>query len=143
MKFKGFWYDGLLISLSAGIAAFFIVLIAFVNPKLAISAGIAFLIICVFAVYRALSAKGRYKRFLIKTTKERQPNFRVAFFILINHDFLNANHHNHLQNHKRKNLRLAFDATCYKIRPQQDGRHQHDVQTARIFSHRENRTDRY
>ncbi len=70
MKFKGFWYDGLLISLSAGIAAFFIVLIAFVNPKLAISAGIAFLIICVFAVYRALSAKNRYKRFLIKTTKK-------------------------------------------------------------------------
>ena len=52
------------------LAAFIIVLIAFVNPKLAISAGIAFLIICVFAVYRALSAKGRYKRFLIKTTKK-------------------------------------------------------------------------
>jgi hypothetical protein len=75
MKFKGFWYDGLLISLSAGIAAFFIVLIAFVNPKLAISAVIAYLIICVFAVYRALSAKGRYKRFLIKTTKKQVQAF--------------------------------------------------------------------
>lgn len=70
MKFKGFWYDGLLITLSAGIAAFFIALTAFVNPKLAISESIAFLTICILAVYRALSAKNRYKRFLTKTTKK-------------------------------------------------------------------------
>ena len=70
MKFKGFWYDGLLIFLAGGIGAFFVALTAFVNPKLAISEGIAFLIICIFAVYRALSAKKRYKKFLVKTTKK-------------------------------------------------------------------------
>ncbi|MBQ8014691.1 MAG: hypothetical protein IJ264_00730, partial [Clostridia bacterium] len=70
MKFKGFWYDSLLISLTAGIAAVFVAMTAFVEPKLAIAEGVAFLIVCIFAVYRALSAKNRYKRFIIKTSKK-------------------------------------------------------------------------
>lgn len=70
MKFKGFWYDSLLISLAAGIAAVFVAMTAFVEPKLAIAEGVAFLIVCVFAVYRALSAKNRYKRFIVKTSKK-------------------------------------------------------------------------
>ncbi len=70
MKFKGFWYDGLMISLTAVIAAAFVAMTAFVEPRLAIAECIAFLIVCVIAVYRALSAKNRYKRFLIKTSKK-------------------------------------------------------------------------
>lgn len=70
MKFKGFWYDSLLISLTAGITAVFIAMTVFVEPRLAIAECIAFLIVCVFSVYRALSAKNRYKRFLIKTSKK-------------------------------------------------------------------------
>ncbi len=70
MKFKGFWYDSLLICLTAGISAVFIAMTVFVEPRLAIAECIAFLIVCVFAVYRALSAKNRYKRFLIKTSKK-------------------------------------------------------------------------
>ncbi|MBQ2694138.1 MAG: DHH family phosphoesterase [Clostridia bacterium] len=70
MKFKGFWYDSLMICLTAGIAAVFIAMTAFVEPRLAVAEGIAFLIVCVIAVYRALSAKNRYKRFIIKTSKK-------------------------------------------------------------------------
>lgn len=70
MKFKGFWYDSLLICLTAGIAAVFITMTVFVEPRLAIAECVAFLIVCVIAVYRALSAKNRYKRFIIKTSKK-------------------------------------------------------------------------
>lgn len=70
MRFKGFWYDSLLICLTAGIAAVFITMTVFVEPRLAIAECIAFLIVCVIAVYRALSAKNRYKRFIIKTSKK-------------------------------------------------------------------------
>ena len=70
MKFKGFWYDGLLISLAAAVSAVFIVMTVFVEPRLAIAEGIAFLIVCGIAVYRALSAKKRYKRFISKTSKK-------------------------------------------------------------------------
>ncbi len=70
MKFKGFWYDSLMICLTAGIAAVFIAMTAFVEQRLAVAEGIAFLIVCVIAVYRALSAKNRYKRFIIKTSKK-------------------------------------------------------------------------
>ncbi len=69
MKFKGFWYDGLLICLAAAASAVFIVMTVFVEPRLAIAEGIAFLIVCIIAVYRALSAKNRYKRFIAKTSK--------------------------------------------------------------------------
>ncbi len=70
MKFKGFWYDSLMICLTAGISAVFIAVTAFIEPRLAVAEGIAFLIVCVIAVYRALSAKNRYKRFIIKTSKK-------------------------------------------------------------------------
>lgn len=70
MKFKGFWYDSLMICLAAGFSAVFIAMTVFVEPRLAIAEGIAFLIVCVIAVYRALSAKNRYKKFLIKTSKK-------------------------------------------------------------------------
>lgn len=59
-----------MICLTAGIAAVFIAMTAFVEQRLAVAEGIAFLIVCVIAVYRALSAKNRYKRFIIKTSKK-------------------------------------------------------------------------
>lgn len=70
MKFKGFWYDGLMIFLAAAIAAVFIVMTALVEPRLAVAECIAFVLVCVIGVYRALSAKNRYRRFLIKTSKK-------------------------------------------------------------------------
>ncbi|MBQ2848000.1 MAG: DHH family phosphoesterase [Clostridia bacterium] len=69
MKFKGFWYDSLIICLIAGIAAAFIAMTVFVEPRLAIAESIAFLIVCVIVVYRAITAKNRYKKFIIKTSK--------------------------------------------------------------------------
>lgn len=70
MKFKGFWYDGLLIGLAAGVSAAFIVMTAFVKPELAVCEAVAFALVCLIAVYRAVSAHGRYKRFLIRTAKK-------------------------------------------------------------------------
>ena len=70
MKFKGFWYDSLMICLTAGISAVFIAMTVFVEPRLAIAECIAFLMVCVIAVYRAFSAKNRYKRFLLKTSRK-------------------------------------------------------------------------
>ncbi|MBQ2973471.1 MAG: DHH family phosphoesterase [Clostridia bacterium] len=70
MKFKGFWYDSLIICLIAGISAAFIAMTVFVEPRLAIAECIAFLIVCVIVVYRAVTAKNRYKRFIIKTSKK-------------------------------------------------------------------------
>ncbi|MBE6770686.1 MAG: DHH family phosphoesterase [Ruminococcaceae bacterium] len=70
MKFKGFWYDGLMICLAAGFSAVFIAMTFLIEPRLAVAECIAFVIVCVVAVYRALSAKNRYKKFLIKTSKK-------------------------------------------------------------------------
>lgn len=70
MKFKGFWYDGLMIFIAAAISAVFIVMTFFVEPRLAVAECVGFVLVCVIAVYRALSAKNRYKRFLIKTSKK-------------------------------------------------------------------------
>lgn len=70
MKFKGFWYDSLIICLIAGVSAAFIAMTVFVEPRLAIAECIAFLIVCVIVVYRAVTAKKRYKRFVIKTSKK-------------------------------------------------------------------------
>ena len=70
MKFKGFWYDGLLISLAAAFSAVFIVMTVFIEPRLAIAEGIAFFIVCAIAVYRALTAGSRYKRFIAKTSRK-------------------------------------------------------------------------
>lgn len=70
MKFKGFWYDGLLIGLAAGISAAFIVMTALIKPELAICEAVAFAIVCLIAVYRAVTARNRYKRFLYRTSKK-------------------------------------------------------------------------
>lgn len=70
MKFKGFWYDSLMLCLVAGISAAFIAITVFVEPQLAIAESVAFLIVCVIVVYRAITAKKRYNRFLIKTSKK-------------------------------------------------------------------------
>lgn len=70
MKFKGFWYDSLIICLIAGISAAFIAMTVFVEPRLAIAECIAFMIVCVIVVYRAVTAKNRYKRFIVKTAKK-------------------------------------------------------------------------
>ena len=70
MKFKGFWYDSVLLCLVAGVSAAFIAMTVFVEPRLAVAECVAFLIVCAVAVYRALSAGNRYKRFLIKTSKK-------------------------------------------------------------------------
>ncbi len=70
MKFKGFWYDSLIICLIAGISAAFIAMTVFVEPRLAIAECIAFLIVCVIVIYRAVTAKNRYKKFIIKTSKK-------------------------------------------------------------------------
>ena len=70
MKFKGFWYDGLMISVTAVFAAIFIAMTFFFEPRLALAECAGFALVCVIAVYRALSAKNRYKRFIIKTSKK-------------------------------------------------------------------------
>ncbi len=70
MKFKGFWYDSLIICLIAGISAAFIAITVFVEPRLAVAECIAFLFVCIIVVYRAVTAKKRYKRFIIKTSKK-------------------------------------------------------------------------
>lgn len=71
MKFKGFWYDSLIICLVAGISAIFIAFTAFSGePKLAIAECIAFLVVGAVFIYRAVTAKKRYKRFIIKTSKK-------------------------------------------------------------------------
>ena len=70
MKFKGFWYDGLLISVTAGIAAVFVAMTFFVEKHLAAAECLAFALVFVIALYRAISAKSRYKKFLIKTAKK-------------------------------------------------------------------------
>ena len=70
MKFKGFWYDSVLLCLVAGISAAFIAMTVFIEPRLAVAECVAFLIVFAVAVYRALSAGNRYKRFLIKTSKK-------------------------------------------------------------------------
>ena len=70
MKFKGFWYDGLLISVTAGIAAVFVAMTFFVEKRLAAAECLAFALVFVVALYRAISAKSRYKKFLIKTAKK-------------------------------------------------------------------------
>ncbi len=70
MKFKGFWYDSLLIFLTAGISAVFIVMTFFFEKRLAAAECLAFALVIVIALYRALSAKSRYKKFLIKTAKK-------------------------------------------------------------------------
>ncbi len=70
MKFKGFWYDGLMICLAAVFSAVFIGITFFVEMRLAVIECIIFILVCIIATYRALSAKNRYKRFLARTSKK-------------------------------------------------------------------------
>lgn len=70
MKFKGFWYDSLLVFLTAGIAAVFIAMTFFFEKRLAAAECLAFALVFTIALYRAFSAKSRYKKFLIKTAKK-------------------------------------------------------------------------
>lgn len=64
MKLKGFWYDKLLICLFALFAVAFIGITAFVEPRIALVEFVAALIIFAVTVYRILSAKHRYKKFM-------------------------------------------------------------------------------
>ena len=70
MKFKGFWYDGLMIFVAAAFAIAFIIMTFFFDSRLALAECMGFVLVCVIAVYRALSAKNRYKKFLIKTARK-------------------------------------------------------------------------
>lgn len=70
MKFKGFWYDSLLVFLTAGIAAVFTAMTFFFEKRLAAAECLAFALVFTIALYRAFSAKSRYKKFLIKTAKK-------------------------------------------------------------------------
>lgn len=69
MRFKGFWYDSLLISLAAVCAAAFTVVTFFIEPKLALAECIAVLAIVALMCFRVLSAKSRYKKFLLQAAK--------------------------------------------------------------------------
>ena len=70
MKFRGFWRDIVLIGISAAVAAIFIVITAFVEPKLAVAECCGFATVLGFAIFRALTAKNRYKKFLIRLSKK-------------------------------------------------------------------------
>lgn len=70
MKFRGFWYDGLLISLTAVCAAAFVAAAFFTQPSLAFAEGIAVIVLIAVAFFRVFSAKRRYRRFLLKTSKK-------------------------------------------------------------------------
>lgn len=70
MKFKGFWYDSLMIFVAAAVAAVFIIMTFFFDSRLAFAECMGFVLVCVIAVYRAFSAKNRYKKFLIKTARK-------------------------------------------------------------------------
>ncbi|MDO4495477.1 MAG: DHH family phosphoesterase [Clostridiaceae bacterium] len=70
MRFKGFWYDSLLICVTAAFAAAFTALTAFVEPRLAVAEAIAFLTVFGIALCRAIFAKKRYKKFLLRTAKK-------------------------------------------------------------------------
>ena len=52
MRFKGFWYDSLLISLAAVCAAAFTVVTFFIEPKLALAECIAVLAIVALMCFR-------------------------------------------------------------------------------------------
>lgn len=70
MKFKGFWYDILLLSLITLFSAVFIGVTAVVEPVLAIAECAVALFLILFAFFRVFTAKKRFKRFLIKTTRK-------------------------------------------------------------------------
>lgn len=64
MKLKGFWYDRLLVILLAVLTAVIIGLSALLEPQVALAEFIAALVIFGIAVYRIVTAKQRYKKFM-------------------------------------------------------------------------------
>lgn len=70
MKFKGFWYDVLLLGLIALFSAVFIGVTAVVEPTLAMAEAAVALFLAAFALFRVFTAKKRFKKFLIKTTQK-------------------------------------------------------------------------
>lgn len=70
MKFRGFWYDILLTGLIAVFSAVFIAVTALVEPALAMAESAIAVLLLAFALIRIITAKRRFKRFLIKTTQK-------------------------------------------------------------------------
>ena len=69
MKLKGFWYDKLLICLFAAFTAVFILLTALVAPELAIAELAVAAVIFGILIFRVISAKKRYKKFMESASK--------------------------------------------------------------------------
>ena len=69
MKLKGFWYDNLLIWLLAAFIAVFVLLTAFLEPKLAVAEFVVGAAILGVAVYRIITAKQRYRKFMESTSQ--------------------------------------------------------------------------
>ena len=61
MKLKGFWHDIVLTGIAAAVAAIFIVITAFIEPKLALAECCGLVAVFGFALLRAFTAKNRYK----------------------------------------------------------------------------------
>lgn len=70
MKIKGFWHDIVLTGIAAAVAAIFIVITAFIEPKLALAECCGLVAVSGFALLRALTAKNRYKKFLLRLSKK-------------------------------------------------------------------------
>lgn len=70
MKIKGFWHDIVLTGIAAAVAAIFIVITAFIEPRLALAECCGFVAVLGFALLRALTAKNRYKKFLLRLSKK-------------------------------------------------------------------------
>lgn len=70
MKIKGFWHDFVLTGIAAAVAAIFIVITAFIEPRLALAECCGFVAVLGVALLRALTAKNRYKKFLLRLSKK-------------------------------------------------------------------------
>lgn len=70
MKFRGFIYDRLVVSLLAGFTVVFIIMTALLEPVLAAGECVIALLIFGIAFYRMVSAKNRYKRHITNLIKK-------------------------------------------------------------------------
>ncbi len=70
MKLKGFIYDGVSICVAAVAAAAFVVATVFLNPKLALAECIVFIAVTGFVLYRMLTMRRRYRKFILRLTRE-------------------------------------------------------------------------
>lgn len=70
MKIKGFWHDIVLTGIAAAAAAIFIVITAFIEPKLALAECCGLVAVLGFALLRAFTAKNRYKKFLLRLSRK-------------------------------------------------------------------------